>query len=295
MFPKPLLAVAPAAALVIAAGCGTAPPEPVGPPAAETLVAVTASQHLIRFNGGQPQKLLSQRPLTGLAPGERVLGIDYRVARGQLFALGSSGRLYRLDPTTAALTPVGPPFAQALSGAQFGFDFNPTVDRIRVVSDSGANLRLHPDTGAIVDADTSAPGLQTDGRLAYDAGDRQAGRMPKVVAAAYSYNQQDERITTNYAIDAALGTLVRQGSLEGAQPGISPNTGRLFTVGPLGAGPVGEAQFDISDVRNQAYAAITAPGGRSAVLHRIDLQTGAATRIGTVAGGAPLAGLAIEP
>ena len=291
---KPLCAVGLVMALA-AAGCTTTPPDAPGPPAGETLYAVTATQRLIRFNGGQPQKLLSERPLTGLAPGERVLGIDYRVARGQLFALGSSGRLYRLDPATAALTPVGAPLTQPLAGAGFGMDFNPTVDRIRVVSDSGSNLRLHPDTGVIVDADSNAPGLQTDGALAYDASDRHAGRTPKIVAAAYSYNQQDEKITTNYAIDAATGMLVRQGSLEGTQPAISPNTGRLFTIGPLGAGPVGDAQFDISDVRNQAYAAIAAPGGRASVLYRVDLQTGAATRIGTVAGGALLTGLAIEP
>ena len=61
------------------------------------------------------------------------------------------------------------------------------------------------------------------------------------------------------------------------------------------AGPIGEAHFDISDVNNTAYAAITAPGAKATVLYRVDLKTGRATRIGTVAGGTALAGLAIEP
>ncbi|MEF7617571.1 DUF4394 domain-containing protein [Aquincola sp. MAHUQ-54] len=284
-----------AASVLIAAGCASPPPETIGPAAKETVFAVTASQRLVSFNGGQPQKLLSDRALTGLAPGERLLGIDYRVARGQLFALGSSGRLYRIDTATAALAPVGAPIATTLEGTQFGFDFNPTVDRIRVVSDAGLNLRLHPDTGAVVDGDPNAAGLQLDGRLAYDAADRNAGRTPKVAAAGYTYNQDNDKITTNFAIDAGLGALVRQGSAEGVQPAVSPNTGRLFTVGPLNAGPIGQVHFDISDVGNNAYAAITAPGAKATVLYRVDLKTGGATRIGTVAGGAVLAGLAIEP
>lgn len=284
------------AASLLMAACA-APPvaEPMGPPAKETLFGVTESQRLVSFNGGQPQKLLSNLPLTGLVSGEQVLGIDFRVARGQLFALGSSGRLYRIDTATAAATPVGGPLAVPLTGRHFGVDFNPTVDRLRVVSDTGLNLRLHPDTGAVVDADANAAGVQTDGPLAYDATDRHAGRTPAVQAAGYTYNKDNEKITTNYAIDAAAGMLVRQGSIEGTQPVVSPNTGRLFTVGPLNAGPIAQVQFDISDIGNVAYAAINAPGSRATVLHRVDLKTGAATRIGTLPGSDALVGIAIEP
>jgi hypothetical protein len=39
-------------------------------------------------------------------------------------------------------------FMPVLAGTSFGFDFNPTVDRIRLVSDSGQNLRLNPNSGA---------------------------------------------------------------------------------------------------------------------------------------------------
>lgn len=269
--------------------------EALGPPAKETIVAVDASQQLLRFNAGQPQKLLDRRALTGLQPGERVLGIDYRVARGQLFALGSSGRLYRIDTATAAATPVGAPLAIALRGSEFGVDFNPTVDRLRVVSDAGQNLRLHPDTGAVVDADLKTEGLQIDGTLAYDAADANAGRMPAVVAAGYTYNQQDEKLTTNFAIDARQGVLVTQGSREGMQPAVSPNTGRLWTVGPLNAGAFERASLDISDVNNTAYAALTAHDARSSRWVRIDLATGAATPIGSIAGGQPVVGIAIEP
>lgn len=277
------------------AACSSTPDEPIGPPAKETLYAVSTGNHLLGFNAGQPQKILSRRALAGLQPQERVLGIDYRVARGQLYALGSSGRLYRIDTATARASALAGPFAATLRGSGFGFDFNPAVDRLRIVSDAGQNLRAHPDTGALVDADPKTDGLQADGTLAYDAADTHAGKPVAVLGAAYSYNQVDEKLTTNFAIEARQGVLVTQGSREGVLPAVSPNTGRLFTVGPLGAGRFERSSFDISDIDNVAYAALTRAGAGASVLYRIDLATGAATRIGTIGGGEAVDGLAIEP
>ncbi|MCF8207523.1 MAG: DUF4394 domain-containing protein [Methylotenera sp.] len=289
-------ALAAPAALLTAlalAGCAATPDETVGPPAKEFIDAVSTSNQLVRFNAGQPQKLLSSRPLTGLAPGDTLVGVDYRVAKGQLFGLGTSGQLYRIDTRTAAASPVGTPNTLPREGAtEWGVDFNPTVDRIRVVNDAGFNLRLHPDTGAIVDGDPNQPGVQFDGRLAYDAADVNAGKVPGIVAAGYTYNKDNDKITTNYALDGRLGLLVHQGSKEGVQPVVSPNTGKLFTVGSLGIGSFQRATLDISDVSNTAYAAITT--GSKSSWYRIDLATGRATRIGTVAGEA-LVGAAIEP
>jgi hypothetical protein len=279
---------------LLLAACAQTPPDEAGLPAKETLHAVTADHRLVTINAGQPQKLLAERTLTGLQPGETVLGIDYRVAKGELFALGSTGRLYRIDPESGRMTPVAQPFAVKLSGSQPGFDFNPTVDRIRVVTDTGQNLRLHPETGAVVDADAKADGLQLDGTLAYDTADANAGQSPVLMAAAYTYNQDDEKITTNYAIDGRLGTLVTQGTREGAKAAVSPNTGRLFTVGKLGVEGIGQAAFDISDIDNAAYAAL-GPANGAAVLYRVDLASGKAARIGTVLGGQALRGIAIVP
>ena len=68
------------------AACAT-PTEPMGPPRKEVLWAVTDGGELIRFNAGQPQRLLASQPLRGLAAGDRLVGIDFRVARGVLYAL----------------------------------------------------------------------------------------------------------------------------------------------------------------------------------------------------------------
>lgn len=292
MIPNALRFIAPVAA-TLAAACTTLVSEPLGPPARETIHAVTSSGQLIAFNAGQPQKILSRRSLSGLREGDRLLGIDYRVAKGQLFGLGASGQLYRIDTRTAAASAVGTPNVLPREGAaEWGFDVNPTVDRIRVVNDAGFNLRLHPDTGAIVDGNPTEPGVQLDGRLAYDVADVNAGKPPGIVAAGYTYNKDNDKITTNYALDGRLGVLVHQGSKEGVQPVVSPNTGRLYTVGSLGIGTFAHATLDVSDLSNTAYAAVTA-GGRS-TWYRVDLATGQATRIGTVAGAA-LVGAAIEP
>jgi hypothetical protein len=262
----------------------------------ETVFAVTGAMDLVQFNAGQPQRVLQRIRVTGLAAGERLLGIDYRVARGVLYALASSGRLYTLDTATGVLRPVGgAPSALPLAGALFGVDFNPAADRIRVVSDSGQSLRLHPDTGAAIDGNPALDGLQGDAALAYARGDVHAGAMPAVVAAAYTYNKKDEKLTTNFAIDRRRGTLAMQGSAEGATPVVSPNTGSLTTVGPLGLGELVDAAFDIADLSGAAFVAVRTAAEPRTRLHLVDLATGQARLIGTVGDGAPLLGLAVEP
>ena len=255
--------------LALLVGCAATPPETPGPLRPETVVAVTDAGEFIRFNAGQPQRLLQRQPLKGLDAGDRLVGIDYRVARGVLYALSASGKLYTLNADTAQLVPVGAGagVAAALTGRHVGFDFNPVVDRVRVVSDTGQNLRLHPDTGALVATDpaVTAP-------AAAPGGVRLAG-------AAYTYNTRDATLTTMYVVDLARGALMLQGSREGTLPVVSPNTGQLTAVGDLGTGPLQDADFDIADINNAALAALRA-GGRTR-LHAIDLPiTGRVLKIG---------------
>jgi hypothetical protein len=285
-----------AAAAFLLSGCAMFS-APEGPPRAETLLALTAGHELIRVNTGQPSRVLERKPLVGLPAGEAIVGIDFRVARGELYALTRSGRLFRIDTTTGRLSPVGTgaPAAMALVGQHFGFDFNPVADRIRVVSDARQNLRLHPDTGASVDGDPARDGVQGDPDLAYVDGDPQRGQLPQVSAAAYTYNKRDSKLTTNFAIDRALGNLVLQGSREGVSPAVSPNSGRLTTVGSLGLGPLDEVSFDIADVSNAAFAAVRSAGIPRTRLVLVDMATGSAQTIGTVAAGEALLGIAIEP
>jgi hypothetical protein len=251
----------------------------------ETLQVLTQKMELLTVSAAQPGKVLRRTAVVGLPEGETLVGMDYRISKGVLFALSSVGRLYTLDVPTGVLTVVGSGPGAALQGQAFGVDFNPAADRVRVVSNTGQNLRLHPDTGAVA---------ATDPALTYASGDVQAGQPPELVAAGYTYNKQDDKLTTNYAIDRRTGMLVTQGTVEGVQPAVSPNTGQLHTVGPLGTGPLLDASLDIADVTGIAFAAVR-NSHSTTKLYTIDLGSGKAMLVGTVADGAPILGLAVEP
>ena len=115
---RPLTAVRPThtlarlawAPLALALGaCSLLPAQPEGSPRKQHILAVTADNQLLRFNAGQPGHILASRAITGLTAGDTLLGIDFRVANGQLFGLGSRGQLYRIDPETGAPSPWGCP------------------------------------------------------------------------------------------------------------------------------------------------------------------------------------------
>jgi hypothetical protein len=242
-----------------------------------TVYAVTAGNQLVRFASNAPGALGAPLPIGGLQPGESILGIDFRPATGELFALGSSSRLYLLDPSTGAATQVGAgSFALPLDGTEFGFDFNPTVDRIRVVSDAGQNLRLNPNNGAVVDADPATDGVQPDGDL--------NGVATGLVAAGYINNFPSATTTALYGIDADLDLLLLQSP---------PNNGTTVLAGALGVDIDAVAGFDIVSSGNEAFAALTPTGETSMRWYTIDLASGVASEVGPL--GSPITAVAIEP
>ena len=259
-----LLALSPAASGAI----------PEGGVTGTIIYGLTTSSRLVTFSAGAPNSLLSSVNITGLQPGEQPLAIDFRPLTEELYLLGSL-RLYRLDVDTGVATAVGPNLSPPLNGTTFGFDFNPTVDRVRVVSDNEQNLRLHPDTGAVV---------FTDGLLHYASGDPNFGIDPVVAGAAYANNFPGATSTTLYDIDTNLDVLVIQNP---------PNDGTLTTVGGLGVDATDTLGFDIQATTGIAYAAIALPGDFFSRLYTIDLGTGLATLVGSIGGTAQIRGLAV--
>ena len=73
------------------------------------MLAVTDQAELIRFNAGQPERITARLPLLGLPAGEKLVGIDFRVARGVLYAMSSRGQLYTLNPESALVELLGLP------------------------------------------------------------------------------------------------------------------------------------------------------------------------------------------
>lgn len=233
---------------------------------AEPITLLTSANALIRIDSATPATILTSVAVTGLGAGESLLAIDFRPANGLLFGLGSSNRLYTINTSTGAATAVGSPGAFTLAGASFGFDFNPTVDRIRVTSDAGQNIRLNPNDGSLTATDVSLnPG------------------NPRVVGSAYSNNFDGALTTTLYGIDSLNDTLVIQNP---------PNGGVLSTVGLLGFNTSDLVGFDISGGTGIAYAALSPVTGGASQLFTINLATGAAALVGTIGTGVTITGLA---
>ena len=258
------------AALLCTAGLGRA----ADADAAELFYGVDAANRLVTFSGQTPTSI-KRIPFTGLPAEEQVVGLDVRPANKQVVALGSTSRLYRIDVATGAATAIGTTaFVPGLAGASFGFDFNPTVDRIRVTTDARPNVRLHPDTGA-----TAA----VDGQLTYAAGDAGATATPRIVASAYTNSVAGATTTQLFDLDAGRDALVLQNP---------PNNGTLVTIGSLGIDIGDNAGFDISAVDGVAYAAVQVGQSSSSQLYTVNLGTGAATLVGRIGGGSPLRALA---
>ncbi len=252
---------------VLVAAAATVAAPLAGAPAAlaERFVAVDAGARLYTFDDRAPHRWTRSKALTGLAAGERVVGLDVRPAGRPLIALTNMSRLYVVQRAKARATALGPgPFAPALSGSAFGFDFNPTVDRIRVTADGGQNLRLNPGTGAVA---------FTDGTLRYGAGDAGAGSAPAVVASAYTNSVAGAMSTTLYDIDSARDVLAIQAP---------PNEGVLTTVGALGVNLVGPVSFDISARDGKAYVLARRARVARSRLYEINLGKGTARQLGVL-------------
>lgn len=236
-----------------AASAGLAP--------AEVLTALTDANYLLFFDHASPGTVSRSVQVTGLG-GASLVGLDYRPATGGLYALGNNSRLYLINPTTGVATAVGSAGAFTLSGTRFGFNFNPTVDRIRVVSDADQNLRLNPNDGALA---------ATDGNLAFATGDVSFGANPNVTAVAYTNSFAGAASTVLYGIDSTLNRLVSQNP---------PNAGTLNSLGTLGVDPSEAIGFDISGVTGRAYAVFNVGG--TVGLYTVDTLTGTAASLGPI-------------
>lgn len=295
-------ATATAAAVTASSGAGAAglggpqPPPGSTPPSAcggtddayggaGDLFVLTADGLLHRLDGSS-YAVERTVPLLGIPGGVTLVGLDTRPANGQLYGAGTDNRLYVVDPASGQATPVGttPSDPQPVSDTDYGLDFNPTVDRLRVVSAAGDNIRVDPTLGTPAGVDTT---------LAYRSGDVNQGVTPRVTAAAYTNSVAGATSTTLYDIDTGTDSLVVQGSRPG-EPTQSPNLGQLRTVGRLGFAVDAATGFDV--VGATAYAALLPTGSSRSVLARIDLATGRATRlVGLPAGIIGLTGSAGPP
>jgi Domain of unknown function (DUF4394) len=253
--------------------------------AAERAAGITGNLNLVQFDTAAPSAA-SVQLITGLqTAGEKAIALDWRPATGELFLVttpagitAGSGvvvRSYRLDPATAIATfvsalPDGTPPGAGDSAT--GADFNPVVDRLRVVNFNQENFRINPNSGALTGDDTdlsfTAPATGPVTAVAYDR--NIAPGPPGTVAPPGTQ-------TTLYGIDVGSDRLVIQGGINGAPGG--PNGGAITAIGSLGVvvDNTSDAGFDIAP-GGTAYAALRTSLIPS--LYTLDLGTGTATLIG---------------
>jgi hypothetical protein len=232
------------------------------------IIGLTSDQRLVCFSEFFPSRLNIIGQVTGLAGDTALIGIDYRVQDGKLYGVGNMGGVYTLSTVDGSATLVNN-LTMPLIGTAFGVDFNPAADRLRIISNTGQNLRHNVNPGGVT---------LNDGTLTYTAPPATPVTAPGVTAAAYTNNDLDgNTVTTLFDIDSTLDQISVQ----------SPaNNGILVATGKLGFDTAETVGFDIystlsngTTVKNRGYAALTsAVDGRSR-FYRVSLLTGRATLI----------------
>ena len=250
------------------------------PPAmsAGDVFVLTASNKLVSFDRATPATIRTNVAISGLQSGDNLVGIDVRPADGKLYGVSTAGRLYTIDSTTGAATLKSTLSADAtdttapytaLSGTDFGVDFNPVADRLRVVSNTGQSLRINVDSGATT----------TDGNINGGAANS------AISASAYTNSFAGTASTTLYGIDSANGTLYVQNP---------PNNGTLAMPVALGV-PAGSANgFDIDPRTNMGYMVATVGGARNLYSVNLGATANAATLVGALGIAEDIRGLALR-
>lgn len=145
-----------------------------GAPAAEaaTIFGITKERELAKFSSKDPSKVETTK-LKDLPDNVDLVGIDQRPSNGKLYGIGSNAFVYRISQNgqvnavgdgfdNPQLMPLSP--GVALEGESFGVDFNPVPDAIRIVSNTGQNLRVSPETGDLIAQDGDINGGERDHR-----------------------------------------------------------------------------------------------------------------------------------
>ncbi|MFD5911197.1 DUF4394 domain-containing protein [Streptomyces massasporeus] len=221
------------------------------------------------FTTDRPQVLDWVRAVTGLSGDTGLIGIDFRVQDGLMYGVGNKGGIYTIKTPPATTDVVVTKVSQlqyALHGANFGVDFNPAADRLRVISDNGQNLRHNlNDHSTVQDLNLTTPPVE--------------GTTKGVSAAAYTNNDLNAATATTLVdINTTTDQVVLQ----------SPaNNGTLAPTGSLGIDAGINAGMDIystlsggKTVDNAAFASLTPNGAGTPSLYGINVFTGQATSIG---------------
>ncbi len=244
---------------------------PAAASAAEQFAGLTDDNHLVLFRSDSPGNLQGSAPITGIQSGEKLVGLGWLDTIGRLYALGSSNRVYIVNPVTGAATPLSSvPFAPPLNGTTFTFAIDPMTQLARTYSSTNQDLRISVANGQVAGVD--AP-------YAYDPSDPGAGTTPVLAALAYAQPPAGGGSSTLYGIDTERDALVT-----------APTQAALVrTLGALNVDATGSAALAIVTTTpsaatttaptTAAFAALSPGTGETPRLYTVDLATGAASPV----------------
>lgn len=240
---------------------------------AQTIYGLTTDGKLASFSAATPATIASNVAITGLNAGQTLIGLDVRPATGELFGLGynattDSVSVYVINPMTAVATAKGPSIKLTGLGAAVGFDFNPTVDRIRLISKNKGSYRLNPNNGALA---------ATDSTIRYAATDVNAGKIAGATACVYTNSYIASTATQLFTFDETQNVLTLQNP---------PNDGILNTQMAFSGLPTGSILTDLDIYTNPStfvsttYATVRT--GTTDALYTLNISTGAFTLVGNL-------------
>lgn len=240
-----------------------------------------SGNRLVAFSTGFPSHQSDPLDVTGLDTGDTLVAIDRRPVNGLLYGLAindtDEATIYLISPTGRA-NMVGP-HQRFLDGsgdtvllspsAQWGFDFNPVVDRARVTSSTGRNFRMNPNDGTAIDGNTVANNVNPDGAI--------QGATTRVDEVAYTNNRMDGGTTTTlYSVDADSDALYIQNApnsgTQGSKVALSIAVDAVLGF-DMGAG-VDAAQSGEAVASGEALAIVRTAGSSDAQLARLSLTEG---------------------
>jgi len=151
--------------LLATAALGAALFAPSAANAAEGFTGVTSAGQIVELHSDSSPGLSGIHKVTGLAAGERVVGLD-RAPSGELLALTSAGNIASVDRATGKATPrfAAPVTAAVDPNAALTFAVAPDGASARIIT-AGRDVTINLTTGAA----TNGPGLT------FAAGDAHAG------------------------------------------------------------------------------------------------------------------------
>ena len=268
------------------------------------LWGTTETSKLITFNRAAPGKLCTNVAISGLDAGDAVIAAAVRLSDKTLYGVTRAGKLIKIAvPSGVASAPLelspatGDAFALPIDGTDLGMSFNPVVDRLRLVTDSGKNFRINPADGKVT----------TDGAIT--AAVTPATPTFKITEVAYTNasGAVPATSTTLWAIESEGDQLVRIGGepadAAACPNATNPNCGTYTVVKPLGFTSSAVNGFDVEPKTGAVLAALAAtPTATVATLWSINPSGDAtatpqtvSTALGVIGGAELLRSLSFAP